>query len=144
MDSEHTLARSAVRNYPPRQDSVPAARRWAAWMAVAWGEPRVAADVALVTSELVTNALLHGAVRDRYLRVEVRLDGAVLRVAVTDPKGERWPEVRTAGDGEQYGRGLYVVSAVARRWGASRLVVGKTVWAECALPGPDGGARGPV
>ncbi|MFF2193572.1 ATP-binding protein [Streptomyces sp. NPDC058157] len=141
MNTEpHALARSAVRNYPPRQDSVPAARRWAAWMAVAWGEPRVAADVALVTSELFTNALLHGAVRDRYLRVEVRLDGAVLRVAVTDPKGERWPEMRAAGEEEQYGRGLAVVAGVARRWGASRLVVGKTVWAECALPGPVQGA----
>ncbi|MEU3721573.1 ATP-binding protein [Streptomyces sp. NPDC031705] len=136
MTTEHTLTRYGVRNYPPRQDSVPAARRWAAWLAVAWGEPRVAADVALVTSELVTNALLHGSVRDRYLRVEVQLHGAVLRVAVTDPKGERWPEPRAVTDEEAYGRGLHVVGAVARRWGASRLVVGKTVWAECALPGP--------
>ncbi|MEU9038670.1 ATP-binding protein [Streptomyces sp. NPDC048352] len=136
MTTEHTLTRYGVRHYPPRQDSVPAARRWAAWLAVAWGEPRVAADVALVTSELVTNALLHGSVRDRYLRVEVQLHGAVLRVAVTDPKGERWPEPRAVTDEEAYGRGLHVVAAVARRWGASRLVVGKTVWAECALPGP--------
>ncbi|MFJ3882780.1 ATP-binding protein [Streptomyces sp. NPDC090077] len=131
-----TLTRYGVRNYPPRQDSVPAARRWAAWLAVAWGEPRVASDVALLTSELVTNALLHGAVRDRYIRVEVQLDGAVLRIAVTDPKGERWPEPRAASDEEQYGRGLRIVEAVAHRWGASQRVVGKTVWAECALPGP--------
>ncbi|MFF4578029.1 hypothetical protein [Streptomyces sp. NPDC001389] len=82
--------------------------------------------------------------RDRYLRVGGRLDGAVLRVAVTDPKGERWPEVRAAGEDGRYGRGLAVVGAVAQRWGAPRLVVGKTVGAECALPGPDRAGPGPV
>lgn len=94
-----------VRNYPPRQDSVQAARRRAAWLAVAWGQPGLASDVALLTSELTTNALLHGSVWDRYLRVEVGLTGAVLRIAVSDPKGERRPELRAAGDDEQYGRG---------------------------------------
>ncbi|MEU9298968.1 ATP-binding protein [Streptomyces sp. NPDC048269] len=122
-----------VRNYPPRQDSVPAARRRAAWLAVAWGQPGLAPDVALLTSELTTNALLHGSVRDRYLRVEVELGGAVLRIAVTDPKGERRPEPRAARDDEQYGRGLHIVSLLSQRWGASDRVVGKTVWAELAL-----------
>ncbi|MEU9142546.1 ATP-binding protein [Streptomyces sp. NPDC048349] len=122
-----------VRNYPPRQDSVPAARRWAAWLAVAWGQPGLASDVALLTSELTTNALLHGSVRDRHLRVEVELTGAVLRIAVSDPKGERRPVRRAAGDDEQYGRGLHVVSLLSQRWGSSDRVVGKTVWAELAL-----------
>lgn len=124
-----------VRNYPPRQDSVPAARRRAAWLAVAWGQPGLASDMALLTSELTTNALLHGPVWDRYLRVEVELSGAVLRVAVTDPKGERRPELRTAGDDDQYGRGLQIVSLLSERWGASDRVVGKTVWAELAIDG---------
>ncbi|MFG2982734.1 ATP-binding protein [Streptomyces sp. NPDC048258] len=122
-----------VRNYPPRQDSVPAARRRAAWLAVAWGQPGLASDVALLTSELTTNALLHGSVWDRYLRVEVELTGAVLRIAVTDPKGERRPELRAAGDDEQYGRGLHIVDLLSERWGAADRVVGKTVWAELAL-----------
>ncbi|MFD4240094.1 ATP-binding protein [Streptomyces sp. NPDC058525] len=122
-----------VRNYPPRQDSVPAARRRAAWLAVAWGQPQLAADLALLTSELTTNALLHGSVWDRYLRVEVGLSGAVLRIAVTDPKGERRPELRTAGGDEQYGRGLQIVSTLSQRWGACDRVVGKTVWAELAV-----------
>ncbi|MBT2455761.1 ATP-binding protein [Streptomyces sp. ISL-86] len=130
------MERYDVRNYPPRQDSVPAARRRAAWLAVAWGQPQAAADVALLTSELTTNALLHGSVWDRYLRVEVKLTGAVLRVAVTDPKGERRPELRAAADDDQYGRGLHIVSALAERWGASERVVGKTVWAELGITGP--------
>ncbi|MEV6578113.1 ATP-binding protein [Streptomyces sp. NPDC051582] len=128
--------RSDVRNYPPRQDSVPAARRRAAWLAVAWGLPQLASDAALLTSELTTNALLHGSLRDRYLRVEVQLTEAVLRIAVTDPKGERHPEPRAAADDEQYGRGLHIVGAVAERWGAAERTVGKTVWAELGLGGP--------
>ncbi|WP_251058513.1 MULTISPECIES: ATP-binding protein [unclassified Streptomyces] len=130
------MERYDVRNYPPRQDSVPAARRRAAWLAVAWGQPQAAADVALLTSELTTNALLHGSVWDRYLRVEVELTEAVLRVAVTDPKGERRPGLRAAADDDQYGRGLHIVSALAERWGASERVVGKTVWAELGITGP--------
>lgn len=129
------MDRYDVRNYPPRQDSVPAARRRAAWLAVAWGLPQVAADVALVTSELTTNALLHGSVWDRYLRVELQLAGALLRIAVTDPKGERRPEARAAADDDQYGRGLHIVSALSRRWGSSERIVGKTVWAELAIGG---------
>lgn len=128
------MDRYDVRNYPPRQDSVSAARRRVAWLAVAWGQPGLAADAALVASELTTNAVLHGSVEDRFVRVEVRLRGAVLRIAVTDPKGERWPEPRPAGDDEQYGRGLRIVGAVAERWGASGRVVGKTVWAELGPP----------
>lgn len=129
-------ARRDVRNYPPRQDSVPAARRRAAWLAVAWGQPGLAADLALVTSELTTNALLHGSLWDRYLRVEVQLTGAVLRIEVTDPKGERRPEPRAAADDEQYGRGLHIVNALADRWGTCERVVGKTVWAELPRNGP--------
>ncbi|MEV7519189.1 ATP-binding protein [Streptomyces sp. NPDC091371] len=135
------MDRYDVRNYPPRQDSVPAARRRAAWLAVAWGYPHAAADAALLTSELTTNALLHGSVWDRYLRVEVELRGAVLRIAVTDPKGERRPEPRVAGHDEQYGRGLHIVGALSERWGAAERVVGKTVWAELAIDGPTSSSR---
>lgn len=127
------MERHDVRNYPPRQDSVPKARRHSAWLAVAWGRPELAADAALLTSELTTNALLHGSVWDRYFRVEIKLTGAVLRIEVTDPKGERRPEPRAAvTDYDQFGRGLHIVKALAQTWGCSDRVVGKTVWAELA------------
>ncbi|MER5809657.1 ATP-binding protein [Streptomyces sp. NPDC002033] len=130
---ELTPTRYDVRNYPPRQDSVPAARRRAAWLAVLWGQPQLAADVALVTSELTTNALLHGAVDGRDLRVGLRLMEAVLRIEVTDPRGERWPRPRVAAPGDRFGRGLHIVGALARDWGVRDRVVGKTVWAELPL-----------
>ncbi|MEV7616734.1 ATP-binding protein [Streptomyces sp. NPDC089799] len=130
--------RHDVRNYPPRQESVPTARRRAAWLAVVWGQPHLAADVALLASELTTNALLHGSVEDRYLQVEVSLRGASLRIAVSDPKGERRPEPRTPHPGEQFGRGLRIVGATAHRWGVDERCIGKTVWAELRT-GPDPG-----
>ncbi|MDX6363150.1 MAG: hypothetical protein QOC85_2160, partial [Streptomyces sp.] len=36
---------------------------------------------------------------------------------------------------EQFGRGLFIVGVLARRWAVERLTVGKTVWAELELPG---------
>ncbi|MDD9377638.1 ATP-binding protein [Streptomyces sp. ZAF1911] len=134
------MERQDVRNYPPRQDSVPRARRHSAWLAVAWGQPELASDVALLTSELLTNALLHGSLWDRYLRVAVQLTGAVLRIEVTDPKGERRPEPRAVSEDDQFGRGLHIVSALSERWGSCDRVVGKTVWAELAH---GGGHRSP-
>jgi hypothetical protein len=81
--------------------------------------------------------LLHGCLKDRLFRVEVVLAEAeaVLRIAVTDPKGERRPALRSADYADQFGRGLVIVHAFAARWGVEALTVGKTVWAELELKG---------
>jgi anti-sigma regulatory factor (Ser/Thr protein kinase) len=130
-------ARYDVATYPPRLESVPTARRRVARLTGEWGHPEAGEDAALVTSELATNALLHGCLRDRLFRVEVVLTEAeaeaVLRIAVTDPKGERRPALRSAECGDQFGRGLVIVRAVAARWDVDTLTVGKTVWAELDL-----------
>ncbi|MBT2504808.1 ATP-binding protein [Streptomyces sp. ISL-98] len=128
-------ARYDVITYRPRLESVPAARRRIAWLAGEWGHPEVAGDAALVTSELVTNALLHGCLRDRLFRVEAVLAKSVLRISVTDPKGERRPALRSAECEDQFGRGLVIVHALAARWDVEALTVGKTVWAELELKG---------
>ena len=116
--------------YTPYPRSVPRARHHVARLAVFWGVPGLAADAALLAGELCTNALLHGCLRDRLFRVETSLRDTALRVAVTDPRGERLPEARVAGEDEQFGRGLLIVRALADRWAVERLAVGNTVWAE--------------
>ncbi|MFF1447707.1 ATP-binding protein [Streptomyces sp. NPDC058274] len=131
----HAPDRYDAVDYTPYPQNVPRARRRVARLAVEWGHPGAAGDAALLASELCTNALLHGCLRDRLFRVETSLTGSVLRVAVTDPKGERLPEARAAADAEQFGRGLFIVGVLARRWAVERLTVGKTVWAELELPG---------
>jgi anti-sigma regulatory factor (Ser/Thr protein kinase) len=87
-----------------------------------------AGDVEMVTSELVSNAVMHSGARAfslELLRLEV--PGAVV-VVVTDPCP--LPPVRhdPAGDVE-HGRGLLVVEALSARWGWTPHDSGKAVFA---------------
>ncbi|MFB7942667.1 ATP-binding protein [Streptomyces sp. NPDC004779] len=93
----------------------------------AWGGPG-AGDVAeLLTSELVTNALVHtayGAV------VSATLDPVQLRVEVRDfERGLTGPLVPPADDGT-HGRGLFLVRELADSWGIEERGTGKVVWFE--------------
>ncbi|MFC9340865.1 ATP-binding protein [Streptomyces sp. NPDC057020] len=92
-----------------------------------WGGPG-ASDVAeLLTSELVTNALIHtehGAV------VTATVVPEQLRVEVRDfVPGIAPPPVPPADDGT-HGRGLILVEALADSWGVENHGVGKVVWFE--------------
>ncbi|WP_063806250.1 ATP-binding protein [Streptomyces kanamyceticus] len=78
----------------------------------------------------MTNALL----RERLIRVRIALTADALRVEVTDPRGERLPEPRAAEGGDQFGRGLLLVGALADRWWCELCDVGKTVCAEWRVP----------
>ncbi|MFH8441053.1 ATP-binding protein [Streptomyces sp. NPDC018026] len=127
--------REDLLDYTPTQRSVPLARRRAARLVSEWGQPGIAGDAALVVSELMTNALLHGSLRGRLIRVHVTLGHRILRVEVSDPRGERLPRPRPLSEaGEQFGRGLLLVGALATRWGWEPRSVGKTVYAEWDLP----------
>ncbi|MFG2496909.1 ATP-binding protein [Streptomyces sp. NPDC048441] len=117
-------------SYTPTVRSIPLARRRAARLVSEWGRPALAGDAALVLSELMTNALLHGSLRDRLIRVRITLTATTLRIEVSDPRGERLPSPRPADGEEQFGRGLLLVGALADDWGVEpRGGVGKTVWA---------------
>jgi serine/threonine-protein kinase RsbW len=87
-------------------------------------------DVLLATSEVVTNAVLHG---DGLVTVRVWTDGAVVRVEVAD-EGSAVPQPSADRGGEhaEDGRGLFIVDAVTTRWGVTPVHPGpgKTVWFE--------------
>ena len=75
-----------------------------------------------------------GAYQGRDFRLALTFDEAtaVLRIEVTDTRGEKLPVLGPAPqpDGES-GRGLLLVAALADRWGTEpHHPVGKTVWAE--------------
>ncbi|WP_212914917.1 ATP-binding protein [Streptomyces sp. TS71-3] len=102
-------------------------------MVTEWGRPSHAEDTALIVSELATNALLHGCVHDRLFQVRLVLTEKVLRIEVSDPRGDRPVRVRTTERTDTFGRGLLLVDHLATRWGTAPRVVGKTVFAELAL-----------
>ncbi|MER7898630.1 ATP-binding protein [Streptomyces sp. NPDC096046] len=92
-------------------------------------------SVELIVAELAANAATHGRVpgRDAKLRLS-REDGGHVRIEVSDVRGERLPEMRAAGSGEDGGRGLVLVAALAEEWGTAPRpgAPGKTVWAVVA------------
>lgn len=58
-------------DYTPTARSVSLARRRAARLVAEWGQEGIAGDVALIVSELASNALLHGTLRGRLFRVRL-------------------------------------------------------------------------
>ena len=44
------------------------------------------------------------------------------------------PTLLSAGPEDEFGRGLRIVTTLAREWGTSRTKAGKTVWFELTLP----------
>lgn len=114
------------------------ARLHAAEQLRAWPvSPGVTERAGQIVGELAANAALHGRVGSRDFRLTLTLDtvAGVLRIAVTDARGERLPsppaECGTPLDAES-GRGLLLVAALADRWGVDPYPPGgKTVWAEC-------------
>ncbi|WP_306335214.1 SpoIIE family protein phosphatase [Streptomyces sp. KL118A] len=88
-------------------------------------------DIAeLVVSELVTNAVRHS----RSSRIDLRMVRSGVLACEVEDDDQTLPTLLSAGPGDEFGRGLRVVSALAKEWGTSRTRRGKTVWCELALP----------
>lgn len=92
--------------------------------------PDSIADVVLVASELVGNAVLHTDGHDEAAGLSVAWDvepGAVV-VRVGDPSDEL-PHRRPSTETDTGGRGLAIIAAIASDWGVRRNRPGKQVWA---------------
>jgi anti-sigma regulatory factor (Ser/Thr protein kinase) len=128
------LPRVATRTPGTEFRSVGAARDFAVTTLFRWGATQRADDMAVVVSELMTNALRH-ALPDSTApkRFAIRLGlldlGPCVLCAVADPS-KRTP-VPTADPGfAETGRGLRVVAALADLWGYTEPGDdGKVVWA---------------
>ena len=96
-----------------------------------WRDEQLAADAALVVTELATNAVLHAA---SAFSVSLLLSEDVIRISVEDTVplghhgGARWLPAAP-------GHGLGVVAAMAVRWGVETEAAGKAIWAELPLSG---------
>lgn len=108
----------------PERSNVSLARRFVMDAVHRLGRERFADIAELLTSELVTNAVLHAGTTVT-LRVLEDEDG--LRVEVTDQSAGA-PQRRRYSAEAATGRGLGLVEALASAWGTSTGSPGKTVW----------------
>lgn len=128
---------------PSRADSVALGRTWIRGRTAEMGAPEDTIETAaLLTSELVTNAILHGTTCDVVTLSAHRSAADRVRVTVHDDD-QRMPEVHsTPGDDDVGGRGLFLVQALTVDWGVDRHPGdGKSVWFALELPDGDAGAR---
>ncbi|QYX81710.1 SpoIIE family protein phosphatase [Streptomyces akebiae] len=93
-----------------------------------WGLDEAAFAAELVLSELITNAIRHGAgpIRVRLLRDR----SLICEVADTSSTA---PHLRRAATTDEGGRGLFLVAQLSQSWGTRYTAEGKVIWAECGL-----------
>ncbi|MGH3343642.1 MAG: ATP-binding protein [Carbonactinosporaceae bacterium] len=116
----------------PGPGEVSRARRLTCWQLEAWGLAHLTDRAALLVSELVTNAVVHGG-GPTLLRLS--FDGT-LRVEVTD-RSPAPPRLRRTGPDELGGRGLQLVDGLAECWSWQPRGRGKLVWCELRPLPPD-------
>jgi serine/threonine-protein kinase RsbW len=89
------------------------------------------ADVVLVATELVGNAIRHAApLPDGAVTVVWEVGSPGVTVRVTDGGASGQPRLRHPSPNETSGRGLTLVHALATRWGVEDDSGSTTVWAE--------------
>jgi hypothetical protein len=131
----HSLHRvhwaDVTRTFAGSREDTRAARGFALGMLEPWRGEQLAADIALVVTELATNAVLHAG---SAFCVSLALSDGAIRISVSDtlPLGANGVDQHLAAVS---GHGLGVVAAIATRWGVESVPSGKAVWAELPLPG---------
>jgi hypothetical protein len=127
--------RIAMRTPGSEPGSITAARKFTTLTMQRWGIADRESDVAVVVSELLTNAVRHGLLLardlpDRPIRLGLLHSGPSLMCAVADPS-DRMPIAREPRWLEESGRGLHVIASLSDRWGscAAPGQAGKVVWA---------------
>lgn len=118
---------------PGHRQSVAVGRHWVVRTTAERGVGGMANQVLeLLSSELLSNAVLHGA-GGQAIGVQVRHTVATVRVAVSDG-GDHTPVVLDQDLAAVNGRGMAIVEAMSSRWGIEpRDEGGKTVWFELDL-----------
>ncbi|MEV6204040.1 SpoIIE family protein phosphatase [Streptomyces sp. NPDC051771] len=137
----------ATATFEPVGRSVAAARAFVRDTLQGWGHPELVDDAVVLTSELVTNAVVHAGTAADVLCL--RSEDSI-RVEVADRYPEREIPVQSgrtlASPDRENGRGLLLCAALADRWGVDYSPTRKHVWFHLSLPQRPVGTRsaGPV
>lgn len=136
MNERPELDAEAELRLPPSPLAASRARKFISDFCAAAELPeKTCRDAALLVSELVTNAVIHGRTT---ATVEVHRPADTLRVTVRDDNpqlpavGER-PDLDAQTLDAESGRGLLIVSKTASRWGIEAGEGGKAIWFELAV-----------
>ncbi|UNO43785.1 SpoIIE family protein phosphatase [Streptomyces sp. MST-110588] len=133
----------AAATFEPVGRSVAAARAFVRDTLQGWGHSDIVDDAVVLTSELVTNAVVHAGTAAEVLCL--RTDSGV-RIEV----GDRYPEREiplqssahaVAHPDREGGRGLLLCGALATRWGVEYTAARKHVWFQLDLPDRPAGTR---
>ncbi|MET9735849.1 ATP-binding protein [Streptomyces sp. NPDC006458] len=104
-----------------------------------WRMDSLAEPAALIVTELIANAARHTTCPEIRLIV-ARSTATRVRIGIVDREPALLPTLSSAGDEEESGRGLFLVDAVADRWGYDllgppRCPCAKEIWAELRTKG---------
>ncbi len=135
MDDEHEdLVATAA--FQPEPEAAAAARRFVRETLNSWQLPcrdDLVSDAVLLTSELVTNAVIHAGTG---IQVVCRLERATVEVSVLDRHPARMipdPPDGAARSDRPSGRGLLLPGALSSSWGVTYAPPAKVVWFRLAL-----------
>ena len=112
----------------PEPHSVPQARERVIELAEPFVEGERIADLRLVLSEVITNAVRHGGEGD--MLVAVTPKPGYLCVQVTDTGDGFAPRPRAFEPDDDGGFGLFLIERLTRRWGLTRENSNTRVWFE--------------
>ncbi|WP_369158531.1 ATP-binding protein [Streptomyces sp. R02] len=122
------------RAFPGLPEQVAEARHFVAALLEKWG---CVDEGALVAGELAANAVRHSlsGKAGGWFLVVVGFGTDFVRIEVIDQGSDSAPAMRDVTDLEEGGRGLMLVAACAKDWGAKTLPQGSSVWADLVLEG---------
>ncbi|MEO3752419.1 SpoIIE family protein phosphatase [Streptomyces sp. B6B3] len=125
LDTAHV----ATWDVPREAAAVAETRRNALRQLADWGLDELAIVTELVVSELVTNAIRHGAAP-----IQLRLIRNRSLICEVSDASSTAPHLRRARTSDEGGRGLLLVAQLTQGWGTRQTYAGKTIWAEQSLP----------
>ncbi|MGW7299664.1 SpoIIE family protein phosphatase [Streptomyces sp. NPDC054829] len=133
----------AAASFEPQGRSVASARSFVRDTLQGWGFADILDDAVVLTSELVTNAVVHAGTAADVLCLRTE-DG--VRIEVADRYPERDIPVQGIADDmaspdREGGRGLQLCRALASRWGVDYTPTHKQVWFQLDLPERPVGTR---
>ncbi|UUU33709.1 SpoIIE family protein phosphatase [Streptomyces sp. CA-210063] len=126
LDADHV----ATWDLPADPAEVAGARKLAAGRLAEWGLDDATYITELVVSELVTNAIRHAEPP-----IQLRLINDRTLICEVSDAASTAPHLRRARTFDEGGRGLMLVAQMTQAWGTRHTALGKTIWAEQALPG---------